>query len=86
MGIVCLFLAILIYLHGNYHAQTVIYQKMGIFIKNDLTDSRVGAFASKSGSKYYFSWCSSRVKPENKIYFPSEQWAINSGYEKARNC
>lgn len=43
-------------------------------------------FASKSGSKYYYSWCKSRVKEENRVFFDSSEEAREAGYEKAKNC
>ena len=44
--------------------------------------------ASKNGTTYFYSWCSgiSRIKPENKITFNSEQEAINSGRRKSSTC
>ena len=43
---------------------------------------------SKNGTKYHFSWCSSasRIKPENQIWFNTEQEAIAAGYTLAGNC
>ena len=44
--------------------------------------------ASKNGTKYYFSWCGGvgRIQDQNKIYFTSEQEAIEAGYSKASGC
>jgi uncharacterized protein (UPF0333 family) len=44
--------------------------------------------ASKNGTKYYFSWCSGvgRIQDQNKVYFTSEQEAIDAGYTKASGC
>ncbi|MEK7203608.1 MAG: hypothetical protein AAB627_00835 [Patescibacteria group bacterium] len=43
---------------------------------------------SKNGTKYHFAWCPSakRIKPENQIWFNSEQEAISAGYTLASNC
>lgn len=48
-----------------------------------------GAYvASKNGSKYYLTTCSSasRIKQENRVYFVSVQDARAAGYEPAANC
>jgi hypothetical protein len=44
--------------------------------------------ASKNGTKYYFSWCSGvgRIQDQNKVYFTTEQEAIDAGYSKASGC
>jgi hypothetical protein len=44
--------------------------------------------ASKNGSVYYPFGCSgaSRIKPENRVSFVSEQAAVAAGYRLARTC
>lgn len=44
--------------------------------------------ASRSGSKYYFPWCSGvdRISEANKVWFPSEDAARAQGYALASNC
>jgi hypothetical protein len=44
--------------------------------------------ASKSGTKYYLTTCSSagRIKDENRVYFGSQEEARAAGYEPAANC
>lgn len=44
--------------------------------------------ASKTGTKYYPLDCGgvNRIKEENKIYFTTEQEAINKGYERTSTC
>ena len=44
--------------------------------------------ASKSGTRYYYVWCSgaSRIAAKNKVYFKSEQEAEKKGYTKASGC
>jgi hypothetical protein len=43
---------------------------------------------SKNSDKYHYSWCSTwkRIKPENQIWFNTEQEAIDAGYALAGNC
>ncbi len=48
-----------------------------------------GAYvASKNGSKYYLTTCSSanRIKQENRVYFVTAKDALAAGYEAAANC
>jgi len=44
--------------------------------------------ASKSGTKYYFSWCSgvARIKEENKIWFNTAEEARARGLTPASGC
>lgn len=44
--------------------------------------------ASKSGKNYYYPWCSgvSRIKPANKVFFPSSAAAAAAGLFPAKNC
>lgn len=43
---------------------------------------------SKNSNKYHLPWCSGakRIKPENQIWFQSEEEARKAGYEPAGNC
>jgi len=52
--------------------------------QSTLSDSFVAAL---TGTKYYFASCSEvkRIKEENRIFFSSEQEAIDAGYE-ASSC
>ncbi len=43
-------------------------------------------FASKSGTKYYYPNCTSRVKEENKVWFNSIQEAESVGLTLASGC
>ncbi len=43
-------------------------------------------FASKSGTRYYYPDCSSRVKEENKIWFNSIEEAEATGRTLASGC
>mgnify|MGYP003542725719 FL=1 len=47
-----------------------------------------GAVASKNGEVYYLPHCTgqNRIKPENRVSFPSEAAAVAAGYRKAANC
>lgn len=44
--------------------------------------------ASKSGTKYYFPWCSgaARIAEANKVWFASAEEAKSKGYSPASNC
>ena len=44
--------------------------------------------ASKSGTKYYFPWCSgvARIKEENKVWFQSYEEARSRGLTPASGC
>jgi len=45
-------------------------------------------FSSKSGTKYYYPWCSgaNRVKEENRVWFNSIADAKSAGLTPAANC
>jgi hypothetical protein len=48
-----------------------------------------GAYmGSKNGTKYYAPWCASaqRIKPENIVWFESENDALSKGYSKTTSC
>jgi hypothetical protein len=47
-----------------------------------------GIVASRSGTRYYFSWCSgaSRISEANKVWFSSVAEAEKAGYSLAINC
>ena len=51
-------------------------------------DLRVVVSKASDSLKYHYSWCGSwsRIKPENQIWFNTEQEAINAGYTLAGNC
>ncbi|MEN9852307.1 MAG: hypothetical protein RI996_250 [Candidatus Parcubacteria bacterium] len=55
---------------------------------SNTTQNKTTIFASKSGTKYYFTWCKSgnRVKLENRIYYPSAAAAEKAGKSLAANC
>ena len=44
--------------------------------------------ASKSGTKYYFPWCSgaNKIGKSNKVWFQTESEARAKGYTPASNC
>jgi hypothetical protein len=44
--------------------------------------------ASKTGSSYYFPWCSGvkRIRESNKVWFSTKEDAILAGYAPAGNC
>ncbi len=44
--------------------------------------------ASRTGSAYYFPWCTSasKIAPQNQVWFASEEKARGAGYAPAKNC
>lgn len=44
--------------------------------------------ASKSGTKYYYSWCSGaqKISAANRIYFSSPEQAKSAGYTPSSTC
>ncbi len=56
--------------------------------KNQDETKKEEIIASKSGTKYYFSYCSGvkRIKNENRIYFSTKSAAERAGYTIAANC
>ncbi len=44
--------------------------------------------ASRSGTAYHYPWCSgaNQIKPENKIWFQSEEAAQAAGYAPSKSC
>ncbi len=59
----------------------------GVEDRRASTSQTSGAiFASKNGTKYYFTHCSSRVKEENKIWFTTEDEALAAGFTKSSTC
>src|SRR3989344_8640361 len=55
---------------------------MGQGIQNIAQNAKGIFVASKSGTKYYWPWCSwaERIKPENQRWFNSEKDAQSAGY------
>lgn len=67
--------------------QKVIYSEGKV--KQDRGEVRAGQpFASKNGKTYTFTWCkgSSVIAAKNKLYFPSEEAAKNSGRTLSKLC
>lgn len=54
----------------------------------DKQNKRTLPFASKNGTTYTFSWCSSssRILEKNRIYFQSEEEAKKSGRRLSKLC
>jgi len=44
--------------------------------------------ASKTGSVYYFPWCTGgeNIPPERQVWFQTAQAAQSAGYQPAKNC
>jgi len=58
-------------------------------IQSHITESAIGMLvASKSGTKYYFPWCSgvSRISEVNKVWYNSYEEAKAAGLTAASNC
>lgn len=58
-------------------------------LKNlSVDESNFNFVASKSGTKYYPIDCKSanRIKPENRVYFMTEEEASNSKLERSSTC
>lgn len=55
-------------------------------IDNTKADGEV--VASKSGTKYYYPWCTgvSKIKEENKVWFDTIEKAREKGLTPASNC
>lgn len=72
---------------GEVHDPIVI--KANQFQDNNLeeTESK-NIMASRSGTKYYYLWCSgvNRIKEENRVWFSTAEEARGAGYEKSKNC
>lgn len=51
-------------------------------------DPRVVVSKSSSSKKYHYSWCASwkKIKPENQVWYSTEQIAQQAGYTLAGNC
>lgn len=43
---------------------------------------------SRSGTAYHFPWCSGalQIKPENRVWFASEEAAQTAGYTPSKSC
>lgn len=52
------------------------------------SNKKTTIFGSKSGTKYYFSWCKSgnRIKQANRVYFETSARAESAGRTIAANC
>lgn len=57
-------------------------------ISSIATSSKGIVFASKSGKRYYYPWCSGaeRVKESNKVWFLTVEDAKKAGLTPAVNC
>lgn len=57
-------------------------------LANVINSANSGIVASKNGTKYYLAGCSGagRIQDQNKIYFSTEQEALDAGYTKANGC
>ncbi len=55
---------------------------------NSIAQTSGGVVASKSGTKYYYPWCSgvSKIKEGNKVWYKSIEEARSAGLTPASNC
>ena len=51
---------------------------------SELFDESV--YASSRGTKYYYWWCGSNIKEENKVWFKNSDEAIEEGYSLSKTC
>lgn len=65
-------------------------QGMGVSVGTSplATSSEARVVASRSGTKYYFPWCSgaARIADTNKVWFSSVAAAETQGYTPAKGC
>lgn len=54
----------------------------------DKSDTRVVVSKTSTSRKYHHSWCAGakQIKEANRVWFPTEQAAIDAGYSLAGNC
>ena len=74
---------------ANFNAITVDATSSDLVNAVKITDGAKGLLvASKTGTKYYFPWCSgvSRISEKNKIWFDSYDQAKAAGLTAATNC
>lgn len=72
----------------EYMLSTVLEGTDGLPTKTNSQSTIMEIVASKSGTKYYYSWCSgaSRIKEENKVWFNTIEDAKAVGLTPASNC
>jgi len=72
----------------EYMLSTVLGGTDGLPTKTNSQSTTMEIVASKSGTKYYYSWCSgaSRIKEENKVWFNTIEDAKAVGLTPASNC
>lgn len=75
------------YLSRENSSIFVIKQSDFVQKTEEVGDSNV-VVASRSGTKYYYLWCSGvgRLKEANKVTFANAEEAKLRGYTKASNC
>ena len=69
--------------------QENVYKSQDFKIQMSLSGGSVSTIvASKNGTKYYLPGCSGidRIKPENRVFFDTEEQALDAGYEISKNC
>lgn len=82
---------------GNFYDQLPAVSSTGIVSENTEMESVQATVpqsmssqfvGSKTGTKYYPVGCSgiNRIKEENRVYFTTEQEAMDKGYERTSTC
>lgn len=68
--------------------ETAKNERVENIIINDSQSDLTKVFASKNGTKYYYTWCGgiSRISEQNKVAFSSSKDAESAGYTIAANC
>lgn len=96
---ICSFLLGRLSMYSNNHLQegeNIVIMESDNLLQNDSEkyidipekDLEKKFVASKNGKMYYPKGCgmSNRIKPENEIWFSTENEALKSGYERSSSC
>jgi hypothetical protein len=86
----------LVFSYDVGYIEATIAQKPPLFVQKQVSletlemgsSAGSGVVASKSGTTFYYPWCSgrNRIKPENERWFGSPGEALKYGLKPAQNC